>query len=228
MSVDLLVLACHPDDAELGMGGTIAASVATGKKVVIVDLTNGEPTPYGSIEIRAKESKLAKEKLGVKEYRELDIVNREIFDTVENRKKIAEVIREYKPKSLFIHYPDDAHPDHVQASSLSVSARFYSKLSNTDIKGDPFFPKKIFYFISIHKKIAIKPDFVFDITHVFDKKIEAAKAYASQFMQNPKNVEVIDYLEHQASYFGRLIGVKYGEPFVAFEPLGIKDISSII
>lgn len=228
MSVDLLVLSCHPDDAELGMGGTLAASVKSGKKVVIIDLTNGEPTPYGSLEIREKESKLAKETLGVSEFRQLDIVNREIFDTLENRKKVAEIIREYRPESLFIHYPDDAHPDHVQASSLSVSARFYSKLVKSDIKGDPFFPKKIFYFISIHKKIAIKPDFIFDITDVFDKKIESAKAYASQFMKNPNNVDVIDYLEHQASYFGRMIGVKYGEPFVAFEPLGIKDISTLI
>lgn len=228
MSVDILILAAHPDDAELGMGGLIASSIAKGKEVVIIDLTNGEPTPYGSLDIRAKESKAAKETLGVTKFEQLDIVNREIFDTLENRKKVSEVIRKYNPKSLFIHYPEDAHPDHVQAANLSVSARFYSKLVKSDMKGEPCFPKKVFHFLSIHKKIPIDPSFIYDITDVFDQKMEAAKCYKSQFFTNPLNKGVFKDLEDQAAYFGRLAGVKYGEPYITFEPLCINSIDSII
>jgi LmbE family N-acetylglucosaminyl deacetylase len=130
----VLVVAPHQDDAEIGMGGTIIALRNRGVRVVILDLSDGEPTPFGSVEIRAKETSAASKILGVQERILLGLKNRELFDTVEARKQVAEVIREVRPTVVCAPYWEDAHPDHVQASALVDAARFYSKFVKTDLR----------------------------------------------------------------------------------------------
>ncbi len=138
----VLAIGAHPDDVEIGMGGTIAALVAAGHRVTILDLTNGEPTPMGSPERRRAESEEAARVLGVARRITLGLPNRYLEDTVENRTAVAEVIREVRPELLFIPYWVDAHPDHVAAERLSEAARFYAKLTKTEMRGEPFYPAR--------------------------------------------------------------------------------------
>ncbi len=121
------------------MGATVAGMVRLGMRVAIVDLTNGEPTPYGTPETRAAESAEAARVLGA-ERRTLALPNRYLFDTVEARTMVAEVLRELRPRLLFAPYPTDAHPDHIAASAIAVAARFYAKFTKTDMSGDRTIP----------------------------------------------------------------------------------------
>jgi LmbE family N-acetylglucosaminyl deacetylase len=147
---DAVCVGAHPDDVEIGMGATIAKMVAGGAKVAIVDLTDGEPTPHGSVEVRARESAAAAQILGV-ERRTLSQPNRYLFDTVEARTELAQVLREFRPRQLFIPYAVDAHPDHVAASQICVAARFYSKFTKTDMAHEPFFPPRVFRYMAVHQ-----------------------------------------------------------------------------
>ena len=155
----VICIGAHPDDIEFSMGGTIAKLVSEGYKVRLIDITNGEPTPYGSIEKRLKESKRAAKILGVERYT-LSHSNRYLFDDIAIRKEIANHIRELKPTMMFIHYPIDAHPDHWAAHKLGMASRFYGKLSKSDMLGDRHYTPRIFYFFSVHLKIAPQPNFL--------------------------------------------------------------------
>jgi len=127
--LDVIVVAPHPDDAELGMGGAISKMLARGLRVGILDLTNGEPTPHGSPEIRAKETEAASQVLGVSWRRNLGLPNRSVENTLAARKELAIVFRETHPDWIFAPYWTDAHPDHVAATQLVEAARFWAKLS---------------------------------------------------------------------------------------------------
>jgi bacillithiol biosynthesis deacetylase BshB1 len=224
----VLVVAPHQDDAEIGMGGTIIALLRQGVRVVIIDLSDGEPTPYGSPEIRAAETKRASELMGISERRLLGLKNREIFDTVENRKLLAEAIREIRPDILFAPYWEDAHPDHTQAAALVDAARFYSKFVKSDLKGLPWYPQKQLYFFSTHLRTRAEPSFVFDITPYLDQKIEAICAYRSQFELHPGNSKRIPVIRNEATYWGSQIGVGAGEPFLSRELLGVSSMNGLL
>ncbi len=169
--LDVLAIGAHPDDVELGMGGAIGVFLAEGLKVGVLDLTNGEPTPFGSPEERAQEAAAAAQALGVTVRRTLPLTNRELADTVEARRMVAEVIREWRPRTLFVHYWDDAHPDHVAACRLCEAARFYAKLTKTDMRGEPFYPERMFYFFSNHLRgLHPKPAFIIDISDHMDSE----------------------------------------------------------
>jgi bacillithiol biosynthesis deacetylase BshB1 len=226
-STDILIVASHPDDAEIAMGGTIAALISQGATVAVLDLTNGEPTPFGTPERRATETKRASEILGVQRRILLDIKNREIFDTVENRMKVAEVIRELRPNILFGPYWEDAHPDHLEACKLVEGARFYAKFSKSSMKYEPFYPKKLFHYFSTHIRVRFQPSFIFDISGHIEQKMESLKAYASQFSENPKNAHVIESIRTQNGFWGSQIGANFGEPFVCRETLAVSMKSSL-
>lgn len=228
MECEVMIIGSHPDDVEIGMGGTVAALRAAGKSVVIVDLTDGEPTPHGSVEIRKKESAAASKLLDVTERVTLDIPNRAIFDTVENRNKVAAVMRLYKPKVLFTHYWEDGHPDHIHASHLTLGSRFYSKLVKSELPHEPHFPGKIYYYFSMHMRLKIQPSFIFDITPHFERKMAAIKAYHSQFVVHEKNREVLLSIEHEAQYWGSQIGVRYGEPLLCKEYLRVGSVDTLL
>lgn len=226
--VDVMVIAAHPDDAEIGMGGTIAALLAAGKSLVLVDLTNGEPTPHGSPAIRKKESQRAAEILGVKERVTLDITNREILDTVANRRKLAGVIRQYRPHTLFVPFWDDAHPDHIYASLLSVASRFYAKFTKGDLPFEPHYPTQTLHYFSLHLRLKINPSFIFDISRFMDRKIEALGAYHSQFIAHLGNSTIFDFLRTENAYWGTQVGCSYGEPFVKREHVRISAPDALL
>jgi LmbE family N-acetylglucosaminyl deacetylase len=188
-----------------------------------LDLSDGEPTPYGSVEIRARETGAASAILGVSERILLGLKNREIFDTVENRKRIAEVIREIKPTVICAPYWEDIHPDHVQAAALIDAARFYAKFVKSDLKFEPWYPRRELYFFSTHLRVKITPSFVFDISGHLDTKMAAIRAYESQFVKHPRNAERLEVIKNEALYWGSQIGSSAGEPFVSKEQVRITS-----
>lgn len=224
----VMVVASHPDDAEIGMGGTIAALTSADISTVVVDLTNGEPTPYGSPEKRRLESGTASEVLGLKHRETLSLKNREIFDTLENRKLLAATIRKYKPEILFLPYWEDGHPDHINASTLGVASRFFAKLSNIDIAGEPHYPRKMLHYFCTHIRPKFTPAFVFDISTYIDRKLASVAAYKSQFSENPKNSGVLDMIKAEAAYWGSQVGIAYGEAFVSRENIRLSDPKTIL
>ena len=158
----LLVIGPHPDDQELGMGGSIARFVEQGHRVHIVDMTDGEPTPRGSPETRAAESAAAAKILGV-ERTQLGLVNRQVVHDIPSRHKLAAVIRIHKPEILFLPYPLDAHPDHVAVTKIGEDARFDAKLTRSSIPGEPWYPKRIIYYFCTHLRLSIQPTFCLDV-----------------------------------------------------------------
>src|SRR3989304_5312164 len=174
----ILAIGPHPDDVEIGMGGTILALLAQEHEVVLCDLTNGEPTPRGTPQRRAVEAAEAAHILGVGRRITLPLPNRMLADTVENRMLLAGVIREVRPDLLFLPYWIDAHPDHVAACVLAEAARFYAKLTKTEIPGEPFYPPRVFPFISTRYALPIKPTFLFDIRAHFDPQPPPVAAHA--------------------------------------------------
>src|SRR5438477_5267326 len=162
--LDLLVIAPHPDDAELGMGGAIVRFLAEGKRVGVLDLTDGEPTPHGSVEIRARETAAATAALGLTWRGSLGLPNRRLVNDLDSRTKLAGEIRRLRPRYLFAPYWEDTHPDHVAASALVDAARFWAKLTKSDLPGDPHFPARVIYYFSIHLRIHPRPSFVLDVS----------------------------------------------------------------
>src|SRR5215471_9720489 len=151
--LDYLVIAPHPDDAELGAGGTILALQAQGARVGVLDLTDGEPTPHGSPELRRQETEAATAILGLDWRGNLGLPNRSLVADLDARARLAGMIRELRPRVLFAPYWEDSHPDHVAASQLVDAARFWAKLTKTDMPGAPHYPERLFYYFSIHLRI---------------------------------------------------------------------------
>lgn len=228
--LDVLAIAPHPDDVELGMAGGILKMQAEGLKVGILDLTSGEPTPHGSLEIRASETAAATAILGVAWRENLGLVNRQLEHTLEARAKLAGVIRRTRPKWLFAPYWVDAHPDHVAATELIEAARFWAKLTKTDLPGEPWHPRRIYHYYCVHLKQAPQPAFVLDISAYWEKKIASIRCYESQFITGrPTDYPTfVDQLETEAAYWGKSIGVRYGEPFTTREPLGLSGLGSLV
>jgi bacillithiol biosynthesis deacetylase BshB1 len=224
--VNILALGPHPDDVEIGMGGTALALRAAGHAVTFCDLTNGEPTPIGSPERRAREAAAAASLLGVRRVT-LEFPNRYLQDTVETRNRVAEVIRDVRPDLLFVPYWVDAHPDHVAAAALGEAARFYAKLSKTAIAGEPFYPRRVLHFLSTHYRLHVRPSFVIDISAHIDTKMAAVAAYASQFGPERGNEALLGEIRTWNAYYGSLINAAYGEPFVSREEIGLTGLDQL-
>lgn len=225
----VLIFSPHPDDAEISMGGTICHLLDKGWDVVVADLTNGEPTPMGSEEIRAAETRKATEVLGLTDRLCLNLPNRYLEETLEARRLLAETIRRYKPRWLFTVYRPDAHPDHIHAGRLVEDARFTAKLTKTDMAGEPHYPEKLIYFYASHLNVHPQPSFVVDISPYWDKKVEAIKAYQSQFFNNVTRPAgwIMDRVTTSCKYFGHRIGVEYGEPFFSHNLTGFTDLTAL-
>ncbi len=223
--LDLLVVAAHPDDAEISVGGTILRCKALGLRVGVLDLTDGEPTPRGSQETRARETAAATAVLRLDWRHNLGLPNRKLEATLTARRKLAEVFRLTRPGILLAPYWEDAHPDHVAASTLCDAARFWAKLSRTDLRGDPFHPHRIYYYWSIHLRIHPQPAFVLDISEHLEGKLEAVRCYESQLTPPSGDAPtLLEDLRDRARYWGWSIGRRYGEPFASRETLGISDL----
>ena len=207
------------------MGGTIAKLVKQKHAVHLVDMTNGEPTPRGSPEIRAVESANAAKILGV-ERTVLGLPNRQVVHDIPSRHKLAAVIRKHKADWLFVPYPIDAHPDHVAVTRIAEDARFDAKLTKTDIPGEPYHPKRVIYYFCTHLRMNFTPNFCIDISDTVDLKVKAVEQYQSQFAgpsgHVPEMVKTIN------GYFGSRIGTAFAEPFFTHEMLGFGGLDQLI
>lgn len=226
--VDVVCIGAHPDDVEIGMGATIVKMVRAGRSVAIVDLTDGEPTPHGTREIRVRESARAAEILGVTTRLTLSGPNRYLLDTIEARTELAGVLRELRPETIFVPYPEDAHPDHIAASSIASAARFYAKFTKTDMPGEPHYPSRMYHYMAVHMRLVREPSFIVEVAEELPVKLEALAAYGSQFSANPGNVGVIPMMEQTAHMWGTMIRCEAGEPFFSDEPVGLCSLSDLV
>lgn len=226
--LNILAVGSHPDDVELGMGGSILKFTEATHRVTIVDLTDGEPTPHGDPEAQKKESVKSSRILGIEERITLDFPSRYLQDEIEVRQELAEVIRKIQPDILFAPYWIDAHPDHIAASMICDAARFYGKLTKTEMQGKPFYVKKIYYYIASSLKVNFKPSFILDISKEVGMKIESIRSYGSQFGSSPEGHPLFEEILNSNRYWGNLIGTEFAEPFISKEELGIKDIETLL
>jgi bacillithiol biosynthesis deacetylase BshB1 len=229
-TVEYLVVAPHPDDAELGMGGTMVKLIRAGKRLGIVDLTSGEPTPFGTAATRRKETAAASAALGLKVRLNLGMKNRELEATLANRVRLAEAIRTLRPRVLFIPYWKDAHPDHLAASALAVQARFHAKLTKTNMKGEPHYPARVIYYYCTHLRTHSDVAFVVDTSEEQATKVKAVACYRSQFYtgRGQEAGAVIQHVTDANRYWGHMINRRYGEPFTVQETLGLDSPDGIL
>ncbi|MGA8037591.1 MAG: bacillithiol biosynthesis deacetylase BshB1 [Candidatus Acidiferrales bacterium] len=231
MKLDLLVIAAHPDDAELTSGGTLLKMADAGYSTGILDLTRGETGTRGTPETREKEAQAAAKLLNVKVRRNAGLPDAKLRVTDEFKVKVAEIIRELEPHTVILPYWEGRHPDHSNGAALGYEACFIAGLKNYPMQGTAYRPFKILY-AAAYEEYA-RPTFALDITPYYEQRKRAILAYESQF--NPPSkagdgpVKIpLDELEErmsiQAMHFGRLIGVKYAEAYVVKETLRIDDV----
>jgi bacillithiol biosynthesis deacetylase BshB1 len=241
--LSILVIGPHPDDQELGMGGTIAKLAEAGHRVTMLDLTDGCPTPVGSRERRLQEAVAAAACLaprsGSGSVRRvmLDLPNRTLQHTIEARHKVAGVIRAVRADVLFMPHPEDAHPDHVAATRVCEDARFDAKLTGVTmplppgLEGDgaaPIHPRRVFYYYCSHLRSVPAPSFIVDTSGYEARKREAILAYQSQFVEHATNREVPERIATADRYFGSRIHAEAGEPFWVKEPLGLSSLEGVV
>ena len=225
MKLDILVFGAHPDDAELGAGGTIAKEVALGKKVGVVDLTRGELGTRGTPEIRDQEAARAASILGLSVRENLGMADGFFQVNQENQLALIQKIRQYQPEIVLCNAIDDRHIDHGKGSRLQSESCFLSglkKIKTRDpISGEPqhsWRPKQVYHYIQWKN---LQADFALDISGYMDKKMEAIQAYASQFYDPTSNEpetpissqNFFESVRYRAQDLGRLIGVAYAEGF---------------
>jgi bacillithiol biosynthesis deacetylase BshB1 len=224
--VDALFIAPHPDDAELGAGGTIALLAEEGCRVGILDLTDGEPTPAGSPERRRQEAEEAGRILGLTWRGCLGLPNRRLQATEEARWELAALLRQLAPQVVWLPYWEDLHPDHVAAVRLIEDACFWSRLSRTDLPGQPHRIRQLFYYYCVHLRQPHVPTFLIDVTATMEKKLDALSCYRSQFdpeyRRQPGPIR-LDQVRMLAEYWGWIGGVPYAEPFTTRSPLLLRD-----
>ena len=238
MKVDVLAIGAHPDDVELGCGGTIAKLLSEGKKVAILDLTEGELGTRGTNETRAIEAKNAAEILGISARENLKMRDGFLINSEEYQLRIIKAIRTYQPEIVFCNAVDDRHPDHAKAAKLASDACFLSGLIKIETeesgkKQEKWRPKQVFHYIQWKN---LEPDFVIDISGFLDKKIESCLAYKTQFY-DPTSTEpttpissksFLDSITYRAQDLGRLAGVEHAEGFTTEKTLALKNFDGII
>ena len=218
MKLDILVMAAHPDDAELAVAGTIVDAIANGKKVGIVDFTRGELGTRGTPEIRLTESAAASQVLGIHARENLELADGFFQNDRESQMKLIEVIRKYQPDVVLANALEDRHPDHGKGAALAIDACFLSGLRKIETGLPAWRPKHVYHYIQDRY---LEPDFVIDISAHWEKKEAAIRAFKSQFF-DPNSTEPASYIsspdflhfiEARAKEMGHKIGVKYGEGF---------------
>ena len=238
MKTDVLAIGAHPDDVELGCGGTLAKLISEGKKVAIVDLTQGELGTRGTNITRAEEAKNASEILEISMRENLKMKDGFLQNSEEYQMQIVKMIRKYQPEIIFANAIDDRHPDHAKAAKLVSDACFLSGLVKIETELDgknqkAWRPKHVFHYIQWKN---ITPDFVVDISGFMEKKIKACLAYKTQFY-DPASKEPMtpiatkDFLEsltYRAQDLGRLSGVEFAEGFTTEKLLAFKNFDGII
>ncbi len=239
MKVDILAIGVHPDDVELSCAGTLLGEMASGKNVAILDLTEGELGTRGNAELRLKEARAAAKILGVSDRRNLGLTDGFFQGNHDDKMKVIQAIRHYRPEIILTNAIDDRHPDHGRAAKLVYESSFLSgllKVPSADYDGSEqarWRPKAIYNYIQDKVLIA---DLVVDISPYFEKKMASILAFKSQFF-DPKSQEAdspisgrdfLDFIRARAQTYGRQIGVTYGEGYTLSRPIGCTDLSSLL
>lgn len=244
MKLDVLAFGVHPDDVELSCAGALLVEKKSGKKTGIIDLTRGELGTRGSAATRQTEAANAAKILGVEVRENLEMADGFLQNDEIHQKKIITAIRTYKPEVILCNAPEDRHPDHGRSSKLVADAAFLAGLMKIETKHngevqEAWRPKYVFRYIQDRM---LQPDFVIDITDVFEQKIEAIKAYKTQFhaqhaadnsdINEPETyISTPDFLDsviYRHKWFGKLIGVKFAEGFISEKMVGLKSFDPII
>ena len=238
MKLDILAFGAHPDDVELGAAATIAKEVSLGKKVGIIDLTQGELGTRGSKELRKTEAIRAAKILGVTLRENLKFADGFFVNDKRHQLEVIKLIRKYKPEIVLCNAIEDRHIDHGKGSKLVSDACFLSGLEKieTEFEGEiqkKWRPKLIYHYLQWNNS---KPDFVVDISNFMDIKMEAVLAYTSQFYDpNSKESETpissknfTDSVNYRAKDLGRLIGVEYAEGFTVERLIAIASLDKLI
>lgn len=239
MKLDILVLAAHPDDAELTCSGTLALHVAMGKKAGVVDLTRGELGTRGTPELRLQEAQNAAKILGLQVRDNLGLEDMFFRNDREHQIAVIRKIREYRPDIVLANAVTDRHPDHGKGAQLAIDACFMAGLRKIETFGpdgslqEAWRPKQLFHFIQSQY---IKPDFVVDVTPYWEKKLASVRAFGSQFF-DPDNKEpetyissarFMEFIDARGREFGQSIGVKYGEGFTLNNQIGVRSLYDLI
>jgi len=238
MKLDILAFGVHPDDIELSCSGVLLVEKNNGKRTGIIDLTKGELGTRGSGEIRLKEAAVAAKILRVDVRENLGMADGFFKNDETHQRIIVAALRKYRPEIILCNAKTDRHPDHGRSAKLISDAAFLAGLSKVETfengkAQEAWRPKHLFHYI---QDKFIEPDFVIDVSSVFEEKIEAIKAYASQFYvgsdEGPQTyISTPDFLEsviYRHKWFGKMIGVKYAEGFVKEKMIGIKGFDAII
>ncbi|MFY0604246.1 MAG: bacillithiol biosynthesis deacetylase BshB1 [Flavobacteriaceae bacterium] len=238
MKLDILAFGAHPDDVELGCAATIAKEVSKGKKVGIIDLTQGELGTRGSVKLRKIEATKAAEILNIEIRENLGFADGFFTNDRKHQLAIIKMIRKYQPEIVICNAIDDRHIDHGKGSKLVSDACFLSGLQKieTELGGQPqekWRPNLVYHYIQWKN---IEPDFVVDVSGFMDKKLAAVMAYSSQFF-DPNSTEpqtpissknFTDSIEYRARDLGRLINVDYGEGFTVERHIAVDSLSKLM
>lgn len=222
MKLDILFFGAHPDDVELGCGGTIIKHVEQGYKIGIIDLTRGELGTRGTIETRDLETLESNKILDISLRENMNFKDGFFKDDEDHKLLLIKKIREYRPDIVVANAPSDRHPDHARASSIVTDACFLAGLEKIDTQQEIWRPHFIYYYIQFNN---LKPDFVVDITNQINKKLEAVQCFKTQFY-NPESKEretiiskkgFLDSVLYRAKDLGRLTNCDYAEGFITHQ-----------
>jgi bacillithiol biosynthesis deacetylase BshB1 len=241
MKLFVLAIGVHPDDVELSCSGTLINEVKKGNAVGVVDLTRGELGTRGTIETRAAEAAKAAAVMGLSARENLGMRDGFFRNDEEHQMQVIRAIRKYKPEVILANILDDRHPDHGRAGKLITESAFLaglSKIETFDEKGEPqqrWRPKQVLHYIQDR---FYEPDLIIDISDVFEQKMEAIKAYATQFHVGPASaqgtqtyISSSSFMEAQVSrarLMGKRIGVEFAEGFVTQKNIGIRSLQDLV
>jgi len=237
MPCDILVFAAHPDDAELACSGTIASMVAKGKKVVIVDLTQGEMGTRGTPASRKAEAQASTRILGITDRWQLNLPDTTFGNSREEQNLLIQAIRHFRPEIVLANAISDRHPDHGRAAKLAEDACFFAGLPKIEtfhdgIQQEEWRPRIVLHYV---QSDWIQPDLIVDISAYWDIKVKAIKSFKTQFYdpdsQEPETFistpRFLKFIESRARDYGHLIHVEMGEGFTCKRPIGVSDLSGI-
>lgn len=229
--LDVLAIAAHPDDVEQTCGGTLIRSAELGYRTGVLDLTAGDMGSRGTAELRIQESQAAARHLSLAWRQNLRWPDARLENTITARMTLAGVIRRIRPRIVILPYWEARHPDHYRASEIGYEACFLAGLRRLEEDTPPHRPFKILY-SSLYANV--RPSFVVDISGYFDRRMAALLSYTSQYGDAngssdlfPSHAEIQERLAAIARFYGNLIGVKYGEPFVIKETVQVDDIVNL-
>ena len=233
--VDILAIAAHRDDVELTCGGTLIKAARLGRRVAVLDLTQGETGTRGSAELRAREASHAADVMGLVARENLGLPDAGLENTPAVRARVAVAIRHFTPRIVIAPAPPPygRHPDHRVTAELVRDASFVAGLAKIEPQVPKHRPHKVLHCLT-YREDFVKPTFVVDISDEFERKLEAVRCYGSQFdgaVQGgevyPTGEPLYDVVRHQAAHYGALIRTRYGEPFFTMETMRVDDVVAL-